>query len=296
MQIPDEVIQLIQNHQCQFVSFKYLDDDGMLKQLDIAVQTIARCNNIWDYQGIQLNPIPYKVFIDPFRSVPTVSVYCEDASNANSVRQMVKNINLPDSLISQHKLAAEISFWINQNTTAANNFDNISDPIDQYANLRSDIVTILENIGIETTIHRHGPLSGQSIVGINGKTAIDLADNIVISKFIINNCAASYGFSTNFSSLDNTNLTLIIKELTKQNYKKIKTEINHRVFNLNSLNYPRFIIKPIQQNIRENRCTLFIPLIVEGSCSVYFFLLLLMQHDINRLSVRQFLDYANKKK
>jgi hypothetical protein len=189
-------IEKIKKLQSKFVSFKYIDLCGHLLQVDTSIQS-----DFYDF-SVNLNIINDKSFSDPFRSVTTTSIFCTNPENTElrkviheSTKKLMEQITSPFYL--------DISFLIN-------NPDNIeeykksflycSDPLDKYSNLRSDIIDFLEKINIKCTSHYHGHMSEECVIGITGNSVVDLADNFIISKFIIENIAESYGKRISFSS------------------------------------------------------------------------------------------------
>ena len=63
------------------------------------------------------------------------------------------------------------------------------------------------------------------MVGIRGNDFIELADNIIIAKFIIQNVVDSYGLNVKFSCDSSPNLTLLIQS-NKTIIDKIYSAIN----------------------------------------------------------------------
>lgn len=211
MKLSEDDKSLVQKHKTKFVSFKYLGNDGFLKQIDFSARTIEN-GNFFATSDLNLHPIKSKAFIDPFRSELTTSFYCEnhDAST-NNPRAVAGKIHNSANYPIFNEYFAQISFWVLDEASEDNGFSRIADPIDQHANLRADIISTLESIGIEPTYHHHGKRNNESVIGVKGKNVIDLADNIVISKFVIANVSASYGICISFSFNENINLNLFLK-------------------------------------------------------------------------------------
>lgn len=214
MQLSESEIKLVKENKSQFVSLKYIGDEGGLKQVDASFNNINDGKLFVCSNEINLKPIDNKNFIDPFRSFPTTSFFCENiASKYNSRCLATKLLSKPqENFIGS--LSAEISFWILEDETQAKGTLLSADPIDKYANLRSDIVSTLESINIGTTIHFHGSTCDESVIGIRGRDVVDLADNIIITKFIIANIADSYGFNIKFTALDSkkSSISIVINE------------------------------------------------------------------------------------
>jgi len=226
MKLSEDDINLVQKHKSKFASFKYLGDDGFLKQIDVPAKAIK--NSIFfAATNINLHPIKSKAFIDPFRSELTTSFYCENHASTTNQRNVAEKIHDSANYPLFNEYFAQISFWVVDETCEDNGLHCIADPIDQYANLRADIISTLENIGIESTYHHHGKTNNESVIGIKGKTVIDLADNIIIAKFIIANVSASYSTHISFSVNDNINLNLFLKS-QKAEIDKVYTALTAR--------------------------------------------------------------------
>lgn len=224
MELTEEIIQFVKTSNCQFISLKYLGENGVLNQIDFSANNIFTLKDILEQKNISLAPIKNKFFQDPFRSLSTVTIFCTNYFVA-SMRSEIERIN---SLENFKNITVEISFWIIDEINNHNNIQYVADPVDLGANLRAEIVQCLENIGIATTVHYHGKTEHECIIGIQGNSLLDLADNITVAQFIINNCAASYGKKVSFNKDNNSNLSLIICYCCddKQNFHSLTTRLN----------------------------------------------------------------------
>jgi len=313
MRISEADIQLVKRNRSQFVSLKYLDDEGVIKQIDASLDSIEEGNAYINSSKLDLVPIEGKGFVDPFRSFPTTSFFCENIADKNNPRTLATKLyqgsktkpqilleaewQFPPVIQRSTKcdvgiqnpkgseahpegqrssknnikldpyvglrpplddgwefLAAEFSFWIPEE-----NFNNsrfTADPDDIHSNLRSDIVATLEKINIKTTAHFHGTTAAESVIGIRGNDPIDLEDNLLISKFIIQNIVSSYGLSVKFSCPPTPNLTLIF-QASKATIDKITSTINNSDFEVTELD--KIIDTKITLNARLLRKLSFIP-------------------------------------
>ena len=64
MELPEEIIQFIEANNCQFVSLKYLGENGILNQIDFSANNISRLKSILEQKNINLIPIKNKFFQD----------------------------------------------------------------------------------------------------------------------------------------------------------------------------------------------------------------------------------------
>lgn len=204
-------IDLIKKHESKFISFKYVDLNGTLKQIDISSKNII--NNIIYIEDLELNlkPILGKIFIDPFRAITTTTIFCENINAKQNFRKnLLQKLELSKNQNMEHDLSLEISFWLQDEMTRSKG-DNLlccADPVDIYANLRSDIIQTLENINLKTTLHYHGKTNNHCVIGISGDNLPDLIDNYYVSKFIIQNIAENYGKIAEFHCQKHNNLCL----------------------------------------------------------------------------------------
>ena len=235
MQLSKTEIEIAKQNNSRFVSLKYIGNDGALKQIDTSFNNLKEEKLLVCDNAINLKPIDGKVFIDPFRSLPTTSFFCENIASKYNPRKVAVTLLSKSNEEFKPSLTAEISFWIEE-TDYHTDYPFIADPIDKYANLRSDIISTLEHINIKTAAHFHGSTSGESIISIRGDDIVDLSDNVIITKFIIANIADSYGFTVQFTALDNniTNISLIIQSNSNDTDKLLKA-MQHNIEQISHL-------------------------------------------------------------
>jgi hypothetical protein len=211
MYLTNENLTFVKKNESLFVSLKYLDLQGKLNQLDSSSKNILADSNNHGFEvskNICLLPISSKGFCDPFRALPTTSFLCVNIADDLNIRKYASKLVYDFSANMVATFEAELKFWIDS-PVGENNFWKI-DPFDQYSNLRSDILDVLEKIDIKTTIHMPGNKNGECIVGFQGKNIIDLADNFVLAKFVIDNVAANYGQKVLFNKDKEQNLKLVL--------------------------------------------------------------------------------------
>lgn len=211
MYLTNENLSLVKRHESSVVSLKYLDLHGDLCQIDSLTKNLLEDPN---NHGFRVNKetclmvIPSKSFQDPFRSLPTTSFLCTNIADDANPRKYASRLiyDFSANMVSSFEL--ELKFWVEESKQPLGMWK--VDPFDIFSNLRSDVLEILEKINISTTIHRHGASFGECIVGFKGDDTIDLADNLILAKFVINNVAANYGHKVWFSNDREENLKLIL--------------------------------------------------------------------------------------
>ncbi|MCP5370046.1 MAG: hypothetical protein H6909_05110 [Rickettsiaceae bacterium] len=194
---------LIEVTNCRFVSLKYLGEKGEIQQIDVPANLILE-NSEYIIADLDIDLRDSKAFMDPFRSMPTITVFCHKRSIRNLARE--KLYELSGSTTHYVDFRASISFWIINNELQKNDFSPMqADPFDLYANLRSEIMSIADEIKIDILSHHYGSSSGESVINISAQNMLKLADDILVTKFIISNCAASYNFMSFFTTPDHKN-------------------------------------------------------------------------------------------
>ncbi|MCB1307950.1 MAG: type I glutamate--ammonia ligase [Leptospiraceae bacterium] len=72
-------------------------------------------------------------------------------------------------------------------------------PNDIYQDLRSEVLAILESIGVETEKHHHEVASaGQGEINLMVAEGIKMADNMIKYKYVLKNVARRHGFTVTF--------------------------------------------------------------------------------------------------
>ncbi|MBM3466320.1 MAG: hypothetical protein FJX70_00520 [Alphaproteobacteria bacterium] len=211
MYLTNENLTLVKKNESLFVSLKYLDSKGNLNQIDSATKNILTDPHNHGFEvskNICLLPIDTKGFSDPFRVLPTTSFFCVNLADDLNTRKYASKLVydfLPNMVAT---FEAELKFWIEPSLEES--YSCKVDPFDCYSNFRSDILETLEKIEIKTTIHLSGNRKGECIIGFKGKNIIDLADNFILARFVINNIAADYGYRVIFNQDKEPNLELIL--------------------------------------------------------------------------------------
>lgn len=71
-------------------------------------------------------------------------------------------------------------------------------PVDSLSDIRSEMVTVMEDMGLGVEKHHHEVAPSQCEIGILYSTLTDCADNMQIYKHVVHNVAHSYGKSATF--------------------------------------------------------------------------------------------------
>lgn len=71
-------------------------------------------------------------------------------------------------------------------------------PVDSLSDIRGEMVTVMQNMGLDVEKHHHEVAPSQCEVGIKFSSLTDSADNIQIYKHVVHNVAHSYGKTATF--------------------------------------------------------------------------------------------------
>lgn len=71
-------------------------------------------------------------------------------------------------------------------------------PVDHHIDIRSEMVLLMNEIGLEAVLHHHEVASSQSEIGIKYSDLLETADNVQKYKYIVKNVAATYGKTATF--------------------------------------------------------------------------------------------------
>ena len=71
-------------------------------------------------------------------------------------------------------------------------------PVDSLSDIRSEMLTVLESMGVSVEKHHHEVAPSQCELGIRFSTLVSSADNIQIYKHVVHNVAHSYGKTATF--------------------------------------------------------------------------------------------------
>lgn len=71
-------------------------------------------------------------------------------------------------------------------------------PVDALSDIRGEMVTVMQNMGLDVEKHHHEVAPSQCEIGIKFSTLLDSADNTQIYKHVVHNVAHSYGKTATF--------------------------------------------------------------------------------------------------
>ncbi len=71
-------------------------------------------------------------------------------------------------------------------------------PVDSLSDLRAEMLTVMEEMGVETEKHHHEVAPSQNELGIKNDKILKIADGVQIYKYVVHNVAHSYGKTATF--------------------------------------------------------------------------------------------------
>lgn len=71
-------------------------------------------------------------------------------------------------------------------------------PVDSMSDIRGEMVTVMQNMGLSVEKHHHEVAPSQNEIGFKYSTLTDCADNVQIYKHVVHNVAHSYGKTATF--------------------------------------------------------------------------------------------------
>ena len=201
-------LNAIRDNGSSFVSFKFINDSGQLLSIDSLARSNLRSDFTVDGKIYRLKP--FLSFEDPFRSHPTTSFLCEDLSSfpnhrQNLVKAEEEGVDLTLGLHSS--ISAKLLFCANGVEKSDNaSYMLCSAPIDKFSDMRADMIKAMHEAGIDVGGHYHGMKEAESIIGICANNLVKLADDIVLTFYIIRNIAAGYGVLINLEGKGNLSI------------------------------------------------------------------------------------------
>ncbi len=252
----NKVLQLIKEHDAQFVSFRFTDPKGKWQHTDFySKQVDAELlengvmfdgSSISGWKSINesdmiLMPQLDSAFMDPFTAQPTVVVFCdvlEPATGSGYMRDPRSTAKRAEAYLKYTGIAdtayfgPELEFFIFDDVRYANEMNgsfvqidseegpyntgrdyesgNLAhrptvkggyfpvQPIDSLNDIRAEMLSVLDMVGVEPILHHHEVAPSQCELGFMFSTLLQTADNVQKYKYVVHNVAHSYGKTATF--------------------------------------------------------------------------------------------------
>lgn len=212
----------VEDTNCNIVSLKYIcNNKKKLCEVDLPAH-LLETDPEYIQNTFKLSFENALIFYDPFRSQPTISVFCHKIDNSeyqSYLKSAAKNLNF--ELAHLH-----LSFEIKSQNQLEGDVGDIN------ANLRSEIMLALEQANISCLFHMKAE-EGYEVLAIKTDQLIHVPDYILIAKYIIKNLALSYGFQASFNPPDNITKLIYLYDCKKNLflYKALDIEIDYTIYN-----------------------------------------------------------------
>lgn len=252
----DKVLELIKEHNVEFVDFRFTDPKGkwqhttyMASEVDEDLlhdgvmfdgSSIAGWKAINESDMI-LMPDGDSAFLDPFAAQPTLVVSCDvvepstgqgynrdPRSTARRAESYLAYTGIGDTayfgpepeffLFDDVRWRVEMngsSVRIDSEESPCNSYKKYDmgnsghrpgvkggyfpvQPVDSLSDIRSEMLTVLKETGVEPTLHHHEVAPGQCELGVKFSTLLATADNVQKYKYVVHNVAHAYGKTATF--------------------------------------------------------------------------------------------------
>src|SRR5213594_3417212 len=223
-----EVLELAKKNKVEIVDLKFVDVPGLWQHFSIPASELTTelfeegigfdGSSIRGFQAINesdmlLFPDPDSAFLDPFTEHATLSLICnvkdpvtgESYSRdpryvAQKAEKYLKSTGIADTSYNHgfYYIDSEEGFWNAGNGDKPNLGYKIRykegyfpvPPMDQYQDLRSEMVRNLEKCGVKIEVHHHEVgTAGQTEIDMRFTTLTRMADQVLLYKYIIKNTA-----------------------------------------------------------------------------------------------------------
>lgn len=180
-----------------------------------------------DESDVALIPVPDTAIVDPFYAEPTITFFCDvlDPSTGKPYTRCPRSIAkkaeayLKKSGVGDEAyFGPEAKFYIFDDVRFGTDPDNMFfeadsmkrraakdsnrhapiNPIDPAQDMRTEMLSMMEQLGVDVEKHRHERLTSQHLIGITHATMLQAADNMQLYKYVMHNVAHSYGKSATF--------------------------------------------------------------------------------------------------
>lgn len=254
-----QLFALCKKHKIEMVDVKFTDLEGRWRSVTLTMEMFTPSvftkgvafdgSSIPGFQTIVesdlvMIPDPSTAFIDPFTTVPTLSVIadpmdpitgqaCEYYNNPRYLARMALEYMRSTKLADTMYVGPEIEFFIFEDVrySSSDRYSSLSvdsaegvwnnktsydrgnqgfrvanqrgyftvPPVDQFHNLRSEMVRELKKVGIVVERHHHEVgAPGQAEINVRYQDMLKQADQVMLYKYVVRNVAARCGKTVTF--------------------------------------------------------------------------------------------------
>jgi glutamine synthetase len=223
----DTVLETIRAEGARAVLFRFTDLLGGQRQLAVQASRVDRAlleegvlidgSAIPGWRDVSeadmlLRPDLASAFADPFTAQPALVLVCNLAEPATGVgyERCPRAVALravahlaESGLADQARLAVEIGCFVQDETAGAGEAPGRAGylavpPDDPLHDLRQEVATVLDGLGVPGLSHHHGGAPGQAVLAFGQGGLVASADRVQLLRHAVHNVAASYGRRASF--------------------------------------------------------------------------------------------------
>ncbi len=234
-----EALKYIKENDIKILNLCHIPEDSRLKTLSFPTSDTKQTQSILEFgervdgsslfsyidsdkSDVYITPSLDTTFFNPFSSVSTLNILCKYLDQNGRPLEIAPECilhraeqKLRSSTGVTLKALAELEFYIISRNETEPSFECPSEkhyhesaPFSRFHNIRDEILVTLENIGIQVKYGHgevgrirsvDGTLMEQHEIELLPQTLPEMADTIVIAKWVIRNVCAGHGVSVSFS-------------------------------------------------------------------------------------------------
>jgi glutamine synthetase len=256
MTTPENVLKLVKQNKIEVIDFKFVDLPGNWQHLSAPTRILTEevfsegmtfdGSSIRGFQTIDKSdmlmiPNANTFFIDPFTSVPTLSLACNIAHPtkepyifdpryvAQQAERYLRQTGIADTVyfgpeaefyifdavryvssdnIQYSRVDSGQAHWKSAGFDGKPNLGHMMNlkggylavpPYDTYQDLRTEMMQTLETLGITVEAHHHEVgAAGQAEIRMQFSTPVDIADKLLLYKYVTKNVAYKHGKTVTF--------------------------------------------------------------------------------------------------
>jgi len=234
----DAVIKFISENNIKILNLCHIPEDGRLKTLSFSTANKDRVHGILEFgervdgsslfsfidpgkSDIYISPRLGKAFANPFAILPTLNMLCEyfdengkplNTAPENALARAEEKLRSSSTIVLN--ALAELEFYIIAERqiealfpgTPEKNYHE-SSPFAKFEDIRNEVLATLDLIGIPTkyghcevglAVGSDGKVMEQHEIELAPQNLRDMADAIVVSKWVVRNVCVRHGVSVSF--------------------------------------------------------------------------------------------------
>lgn len=235
----EEIVRFISENGVKILNLCHIPEDGRLKTLSFSAADKSRVSEILEFgervdgsnlfsfveagkSDIYIVPRIDRAFANPFSAISTLNILCDyldehgkplDVAPRNVLARAEEKLRSSSGVVL--KALAELEFYVVSKQETEMLFSGESDrnyhetaPFAKFEDLRNEVLVTLANVGIVTkyghsevgrVFSKGNIFMEQQEVEFVPQNLVEMAETVVIAKWIIRNVCVKYGVSVSFS-------------------------------------------------------------------------------------------------